>query len=249
MFTTSAVSSARMPARSRLASPANATTPAVSSTRMPARARLHAGPMNARVSTLDGFQPMAEVGEELSVVRQAKNSADLAQVDLHDEIVAAINTQINIEYNISYVYHAIHCYFDRDGVSLPGLAAHFLQESVAEREHAQKLIKYLNKRGGKVVLKALTPPETEYDDAEKGDALNALELALSLEKLNYSKCVEMSEAAEKYGDANFSNFVDDFLDIQVEEIREYSTMVAQLRRVGKGLGEYQWDQGLLEKYE
>ena len=87
------------------------------------------------------------------MVRRAQNSADLAQVDLHDEIVAAINDQINIEYSISYVYHAIHCYFDRDGVSMPGLAEHFLQESLSERQHAQKLIKYLNKRGGTVALK------------------------------------------------------------------------------------------------
>lgn len=127
-------------------------TPVVPCTRMPARARLHVCPAQAS-ATLNGFKAMEEVGEELSVVRQAKNSSELASVDLHDEIVETINTQINIEYNISYVYHAIHCYFDRDGISLPGLAAHFLQESVAEREHAQKLIKYLNKRGGKVVLK------------------------------------------------------------------------------------------------
>lgn len=93
------------------------------------------------------------------------------------------------------------------------------------------------------------PPDTEYNDAEKGDALNAMELALSLEKLNYTKCVQMAEVAEKHNDPNFSNFVDDFLDIQVEEIREYSTMVAQLRRVGKGLGEFQWDLELLKKYE
>eukprot|EP00892_Ulva_mutabilis_P004028 jgi/Ulvmu1/1998/UM012_0161.1 len=223
-------------------------SPVATSGRAHARARLH---VSAAVATNSGdsFKPMDEVEKELSVVRRARNSADLVQVGLHDEIVAAINDQINIEYSISYVYHAIHCYFDRDIVSMPGLAEHFLQESLSERAHAQKLIKYLNKRGGKVALKAIMPPETEYDDEEKGDALNAMELALSLEKLNYSKCVQMAEVAEKYNDANFCNFVDDFLDIQVEEIREYSAMVAQLRRVGKGLGEFQWDLELLKKYE
>lgn len=98
-------------------------------------------------------------------------------------------------------------------------------------------------------MQALTPPETEYSDDKKGAALNAMEIALSLEKLNYSKCMQMAEVAEKRGDANFSNFVDDFLDIQVDEIREYSTMVTQLRRVGQGLGEFQWDQELLKKFE
>lgn len=128
------------------------TTRGVSSSRVPLRARFHVNAAMAGAN-VDSFKPMEAVSEELSVVRQAKNSAELAQVDLHEDVVAAINAQINIEYNISYVYHAIHCYFDRDAVSLPGLAAHFLAEAASEREHAQMLIKYLNKRGGTVTLK------------------------------------------------------------------------------------------------
>ena len=38
-----------------------------------------------------------------------------------------------------------------------------------------------NKRGGRVKLQPLTAPETEYDHPEKGDALYAMELTLSLE--------------------------------------------------------------------
>ena len=38
-----------------------------------------------------------------------------------------------------------------------------------------------NKRGGRVKLQALTAPESEYNSLEKGDALYAMELTLSLE--------------------------------------------------------------------
>ena len=38
-----------------------------------------------------------------------------------------------------------------------------------------------NKRGGRVKLLSLTTPETEYNHLEKGDALYAMELTLSLE--------------------------------------------------------------------
>lgn len=31
----------------------------------------------------------------------------------------------SIEYNVSYVYHALYAYFDRDNVALPGFAAFF----------------------------------------------------------------------------------------------------------------------------
>ena len=42
-----------------------------------------------------------------------------------------------------------------------------------------------NLRGGRVQLAALLAPQVRYDHAEKGDALYAAELALSLEKLNF----------------------------------------------------------------
>lgn len=38
-------------------------------------------------------------------------------MDFHPECEAAINHQINVEYTVSYVYHALFCYFDRDNVS------------------------------------------------------------------------------------------------------------------------------------
>ena len=43
-----------------------------------------------------------------------------------------------------------------------------------------------SKRGGRVQLHTLLPPETEYGDGDKGEALYASELALSLEKLNFT---------------------------------------------------------------
>ena len=43
---------------------------------------------------------------------------------------------------MSYIYHAIYNYFSRDNVALPGLAKHFLDESHAEREHAQMLMDF-----------------------------------------------------------------------------------------------------------
>ena len=43
----------------------------------------------------------------------------------------------SVQYNISYVYHSMAAYFDRDTVALPGLAEHFRRCSLEEREHAQ----------------------------------------------------------------------------------------------------------------
>ncbi|KAK7390313.1 hypothetical protein VNO78_25615 [Psophocarpus tetragonolobus] len=74
-------------------------------------------------------------------------------------------------YNVSYVYHSLFSYFDRDNIALKGLAKFFKESSEEEREHAEKLIK--NIRGGRVLLYPITSPPSEFEHAEKGDALYA----------------------------------------------------------------------------
>jgi ferritin heavy chain len=73
--------------------------------------------------------------------------------DCLQDCEAAMNEQINIEYTNSYVYHALFNYFDRDNVGLPGFAKFFKEASSEEREHAEKLMEFQTKRGGRVVLK------------------------------------------------------------------------------------------------
>ena len=73
----------------------------------------------------------------------------------------------SVEYNISYVYHALYAYFDRDNVALPGLAEYFDHQSAEEREHAEKLMEYQNKRGGRVKLMSITSPRSEFYHKEK----------------------------------------------------------------------------------
>ena len=46
-------------------------------------------------------------------------------------------------------------YFDRDDVALPGFHKYFKKSSDEEREHAEKLMTYQNKRGGRIVLQAI----------------------------------------------------------------------------------------------
>ncbi|KAF2319162.1 hypothetical protein GH714_013650 [Hevea brasiliensis] len=141
----------------------------------------------------------------------------------------------SVEYNVSYVYHAMFAYFDRDNVALKGLAKFFKESSLEEREHAEKLMEYQNKRGGKVKLQSIVMPLSEFDHAEKGDALYAMELALSLEKLTNEKLLNLHSVAEQNHDAQLTDFIEsEFLAEQVEAIKKISEYVAQLRRVGKG---------------
>ncbi|XP_006291623.2 ferritin-3, chloroplastic [Capsella rubella] len=198
-------------------------------------------------STLSGvvFEPFEEVKKELDLVPSGQHLS-LARHLYSSECEAAVNEQINVEYNVSYVYHALYAYFDRDNVALKGLAKFFKDSSVEEREHAELLMEYQNKRGGRVKLQPMVLPQSEFDHPEKGDALYAMELALSLEKLVNEKLLNLHSVASKNDDVQLADFIESvFLNEQVEAIKKISEYVSQLRRLGKGHGTWHFDQELL----
>ena len=55
--------------------------------------------------------------------------------------------------NCCFVFQSY--FFDRDDIALKGFAKFFKESSDEEREHAEKFMKYQNKRGGRVVLQAI----------------------------------------------------------------------------------------------
>ena len=170
-------------------------------------------------------------------------SYSLARMHFSDRAQASVNEQINVELNISYVYLSMSSYFQRDTISLPGLSRYFYEQSEEEREHAQSLMNFLNTRGGRVKLKALVAPESEFYDEHRGDALLALELSLSLEKLNYDKLLQLWEVMDKEGDAQAVQFVEYMLEKQAEDVKKVADYVSQLRRIGgtNGFGVWQFD--------
>nr|ACN41185.1 unknown [Picea sitchensis] len=90
-------------------------------------------------------------------------------------------------------------------------------------------------------------PLMEFDHPEKGDALYAMELALSLEKLTNEKLLSLHSVAQQCNDAQMTDYIEgSFLAEQVQAIKQVSEYVAQLRRIGKGHGIWHFDQMLLK---
>jgi ferritin heavy chain len=194
------------------------------------------------------FRPFEEVLPELQAVDEVKHLAEakpsFARVRYSEQCEAAINEQINVEYTISVIYHSFYAFFARDNVGLPGIAEFFRKQSEEERGHAEMFMKYQNRRGGRVQLATITAPQSEYDNEEKGEALHAFELALSLEKLNYNKLWALDDIASKSEDYELASYVEEILQMQAEEVKRAADQVAQLRRVGKGLGVFEFDRSL-----
>ena len=97
--------------------------------------------------------------------------------NFHAECESAINKQINSELASSYFYMALAYHFDRDDVALENFHKYFCKFSNNKRENAQKLLKYMNERGGRVKLADIGTPANNF-----GEPLNIMQAVLEHER-------------------------------------------------------------------
>jgi len=168
-------------------------------------------------------------------------SVSQCRQNYHAESEAGINRQINMELYASYCYQSMAFYFDRDDVALPGFAKFFRNNSNEEREHAEKLMAFQNKRGGRIVLQDIKKPDRD----EWGCGLDAMQVALGLEKSVNQSLLDLHRVADGHNDAQMTDFLEgEFLKEQVEAIKDIGDKISNLKRVGAGLGEYMFDKEL-----
>ncbi|KAK0424918.1 hypothetical protein QR680_008926 [Steinernema hermaphroditum] len=167
---------------------------------------------------------------EMSAIRQ----------QYHVSAENAVNEQINALLHASYTYLGIAFYFDRDDVALENLHKHFLKMSEKKKEQYEKLMKYQNSRGGRVVLQAVQRPSENF-----GSIAEALQVSLRLERTLNDNFIGLHSIADDTNDAHFSDFVEeDLLDVQVNEVKGIADMLSNCQMAGTGLGEYLFDKEL-----
>ncbi|CAG5117593.1 unnamed protein product [Candidula unifasciata] len=168
----------------------------------------------------------------------------LARQNYSEECEAAVNRQINLELYANYVYLSMAYHFDREDVALPGFLKFFQKLSDEERERAEKLMKYQNTRGGRVLLQDVKKPDSQ----EWGSSLDALTSALQLHRSLNQSLLDLHHVAENSNDAQLGDFIEgEFLANQVNAIKQMTDLIAQLNRAGSGLGEYLFDKETLQK--
>merc|ERR1711871_191618 len=169
------------------------------------------------------------------------NTMSAVRQNYHETSEAMLNEQINMELYASYVYQAAARHFQRDDVALLGFAKFFQESSDEEREHAERLQKYQLMRGGRITYAAIQPPPSEYENG-----LTAMEAALELERNVNAALLKLHKCAEEAGDSQMTDFIEgNYLNEQVEGIKMIADYVANLKRVGPGLGEYMFDKETL----
>ncbi|XP_063798529.1 ferritin heavy chain A-like [Pseudophryne corroboree] len=165
--------------------------------------------------------------------------------NFHRDCEAAINRMVNLELYASYTYLSMSFYFDRDDVALHHVAESFRKQSHEEREHAEKFLKYQNKRGGRIVLQDIKKPERD----EWGNTLEAMQAALQLEKTVNQALLDLHKVATDKVDPHLCDFLEsDYLEEQVKDIKKLGDYITNLKRLGvpqNGMGEYLFDKHTL----
>ena len=161
--------------------------------------------------------------------------------NFHKEVEAGINKQINKELASSYFHLSIAFHFDRDDVALENFQKYFAKLSQQKKDNADKCLKYMNERGGRISLKDIPTPDNNL-----GTPHEVMKAVLAHEKVMNTYVLELTALAEKHGDENFADFMEDnFLETQVDRLKEVGGHVRNLERAGTGLGEYMFDQETL----
>jgi ferritin len=153
----------------------------------------------------------------------------------------AINEQINKEIFSEYYYLSMVAYFESE--DLPGFAQFFKVQVEEERFHGMKFFDYLNERGGKVILKGIENPKTDFESP-----LQVFELAYKHEQYVTELINNLMDIAIKENDHALQSFLQWFIDEQVEEEASMSKYVNQLKRMnGNGHGIIMIDRELAQR--
>lgn len=136
----------------------------------------------------------------------------------------AINEQINKEMYSSYLYLSMAAYFERTG--LPGAAKWMRVQASEENEHAMKFFEHIIDRGGKVELKAIAAPETEW--AGPTEAFNAV---LKHEQFVTKSINDLYEVAFKEKDYPAQILLQWYINEQVEEEKNATAIIDSMKRI------------------
>jgi ferritin len=136
----------------------------------------------------------------------------------------AINDQINKELYSSYLYLSMAAYFEDK--NLPGFGQWMHVQDGEERGHAMKLYGHLIDRGGRVMLKAIAAPETEWKSS-----LEAFKVVQEHEAKVTASINALYELALKEKDYPAQVLLQWFITEQVEEEKNATEIVKQLELI------------------
>ncbi|MBC8469279.1 MAG: ferritin [Planctomycetes bacterium] len=141
----------------------------------------------------------------------------------------ALNEQVNAELYSAYLYLSMESYFKSQ--NLNGFANWMRVQTQEEVAHATKIYDFINERGGRVTLKAIEGPQTEWDSA-----LAVFKAAYEHEQKVTGLINNLVDLAIKEKDHATNSFLQWFVNEQVEEEASADEIVQQLKMMENAPG-------------
>jgi ferritin len=134
----------------------------------------------------------------------------------------ALNGQVNAELYSAYLYLSMESYFK--SLNLNGFANWMRVQTQEELMHAMKIYDFIDERGGRVTLKAIEGPPTQWDSPRA-----VFEAAYAHEHKVTGLINGLVDLAIKEKDHATNTFLQWFVNEQVEEEASADAIVQQLK--------------------
>ncbi len=145
---------------------------------------------------------------------------------MKEEILNALNDQVNLELYSAYIYQAMGAHFASEGWE--GFSAWMDAQAQEEMEHARRIYDFIDERGGRVELMEIEKPPFAWDSVSA-----AFEDALEHEKKVTESIHEIVTLARREDDYATESFLQWFVDEQVEEEDTVETILDKLEKAGE----------------
>ena len=157
---------------------------------------------------------------------------------MNKKLTDAINEQIKYEFFSAFLYLAMASYAAEQ--EMLGFESWLLKQAAEEQMHATKFVNYLHDRGERAIIKGFEDPKNDYKSL-----LEAFEDGLAHEKIVTERINNLMHIALEDKDFASVNFLNWYIDEQVEEEASFTTVITKLKMVGSSpMGLYQLDKEL-----
>ncbi len=140
-----------------------------------------------------------------------------------DSFVTRLNEQIGNEFAAHQQYVAAAVHYDAE--TLPQLARFFYRQALEERDHAMMMVQYLLDADAEVVVPGVAAPATRFEDI-----VAPVALALAQEKRVTEQINALAATAREAGDYASEQFMQWFVEEQVEEEAAMGDLLAVAER-------------------
>ncbi|WP_436512387.1 ferritin [Clostridium thermobutyricum] len=157
---------------------------------------------------------------------------------LSNQLLDALNDQVNFEFYSSYTYLAMAAY--AESIDLSGVANFFRVQAQEEMSHAMKFYDYIFQKGGMVKLEAIEKPKVEYNNI-----IEVFETGFNHEQTVTKRIYELADIATAEREHATMSLLKWFVDEQVEEENNFQTILKKVRRLeGNPAAMYMLDEEL-----